>query len=834
MRDRVGERLGDFAIERELGRGGMGVVYEARQLSLNRKVALKVLAGALGLTDKAVQRFQREAEAAAKLHHTNIVPVYATGEEDGTHFYAMELIDGPSLDHVIRELRAGTARGEREFPDVGSQQGADAPHSPDLAQTGPYVESPVRSGAAAALSSSSLGSGSGYFDNVARMVAEVADALAHAHEQGVIHRDIKPSNLLLSPAGRLSVNDFGLSRVLEQPGMTLTGEFVGTPAYMSPEQIATGRIPLDHRTDIYSLGATLYELLTWRPPFLGKQRDQVLAQIMHKEPRPPRKINSKVPVDLETICLKAMEKDPDRRYESAEALAEDLRRYVNRFAISARRAGPFARLVKWARRRPSLAATLAAACLLALMAAFFAHRGYVAEQRRLADKQEQEQLLLVEKRQNALEKALLVAMSGDLDAAEKAIEEAERLGVSTGQVRLLRGEVAYYRGHTDEAIQHLEQAVHLLPVAESAGARGLLVVAYVYAMRVDDASRELRDLEPIQPITVEDYLFKGAAISQWWDEERGLAILDEAVKQRPSSAITRVFRTDALANLAANRADPEIAHRAIAETAKRLLAGTSPVALWECANTYQLAAHVYKFAGQEEEYRRTVALAMQTAEALEPFKHLPDAAYCRTFCFWYFGQKDRTLEELRVLAKQRKTPLVSYVHALVLSWRGSADDLREVRQVLEPPPKDIALTILKCFAEAELQGREAALQLYSRETPRSTDGIYRVYLDSLPLLLGKSDLAKAASAADRQRNLHFPSLERAFFDTVLDYLAELAHDTDLLQKAAGSKRNESRAHYFMGLMRLAQGDRGAAGEQFRMALATSGVNTLCYDLSVVF
>ncbi|HEV2946038.1 MAG TPA: serine/threonine-protein kinase, partial [Gemmataceae bacterium] len=316
-------RLGDFEIVRELGRGGMGIVYEARQVSLNRQVALKVLSGVLGLTAKAVQRFQREAEAAAKLHHTNIVPVYATGEEDGTHFYAMELIDGPSLDHVIRQLRPASLPGE-------------ASRSPELEATGPYVG---ESGSTSTLGASSLSSDGHYFDTVARMIAEVADALEYAHQQGVIHRDIKPSNLLLSPNARLSINDFGLARMLEQPGMTMTGEFVGTPAYMSPEQITAGRTLLDHRTDIYSLGATLYELLTLHPPFTGERRDQVLTQILHKEPKAPRKMNPKVPVDLETICLKAMEKDPDGRYQTAGKLAEDLRHFVNRFAIKARRAG---------------------------------------------------------------------------------------------------------------------------------------------------------------------------------------------------------------------------------------------------------------------------------------------------------------------------------------------------------------------------------------------------------------------------------------------------------------------------------------------------------------
>src|SRR5262245_20890286 len=440
MRDLVGEQLGDFEIVRELGRGGMGVVYEARQVSLNRRVALKVLSGGLGLTPRAVQRFRREAEAAAKLHHTNIVPVYATGEQDGTHFYAMELIDGPSLDQVLRQLRVSQG---------GPAHAAEPAR--DLVQTTDYVKG-TSTAEEAGLRASSLSSGGAYFDTVARMISEVADALEYAHQQGVIHRDIKPSNLLLSPAGRLSVNDFGLARLLEQPGMTMTGEFVGTPAYTSPEQIASGRIPLDRRTDVYSLGATLYELLTLQPPFTGRQRDQVLAQIVQKEPRPPRKVNNNVPVDLETICLEAMDKDPDRRYQTAGQMADDLRRYVNRFAISARRAGPLTRAAKWVRRHPGVAALLA--CLSAALLAV----GYFARQSRLAAPQ-----LRAEHRQAAIDKAILEAMSGDAEAALQAIADAESKGAEPGQLNMLRGVVEQHRGHARESIVYLRQAEAQLP-----------------------------------------------------------------------------------------------------------------------------------------------------------------------------------------------------------------------------------------------------------------------------------------------------------------------------------------------------------------------------------
>src|SRR5262249_24665088 len=285
-----------------------------------------------------------------------------------------------SLDHVIRQMRAAAAESTAGPDSTASRDGSVS--SPDLVQTGPYVEGASNSGSTSGVCSSSLRSGNGYFETVARRIADVADALHHAHEQGVIHRDMKPSNLLLSSSGPLSIKDFGLARMLEQPGMTMTGEFVGTPAYMSPEQITAGRAPLNHRTDIYSLGATLYELLTLQRPFPGERRDEVIAQIMHKEPKSPRRINPKVPLDLETICLKAMEKDPDRRYQTAGAMAEDLRRYVSRFAIAARRAGPMQRLVKWVRRRPSVAASLGCVLLAVFLMLTFAYQAHRAEQQR--------------------------------------------------------------------------------------------------------------------------------------------------------------------------------------------------------------------------------------------------------------------------------------------------------------------------------------------------------------------------------------------------------------------------------------------------------------------
>jgi len=279
--------IGDFRIENRLGSGGMGTVYQALQLSLNRRVALKVLPPGLAVSTEAVKRFHREARAAAKLHHTNIVAIYAEGEEKGTCYYAMEMIEGRSLDLVIEDLRDAKARGTGpQSPTAGEK--IDEDHA---RKTASQTSTQLTAGGATQT----------YFDAAARLIADVADALDYAHKKGIIHRDVKPSNLILANDGRLSLMDFGVARMLESRRITLTGSFVGTPHYMSPEQISAAPGMLDHRTDIYSLGVTLYELLTLELPFSGDNREQIIARIPRKEPRRPRQINDRIPLDLETI-----------------------------------------------------------------------------------------------------------------------------------------------------------------------------------------------------------------------------------------------------------------------------------------------------------------------------------------------------------------------------------------------------------------------------------------------------------------------------------------------------------------------------------------------------
>jgi tRNA A-37 threonylcarbamoyl transferase component Bud32 len=322
--------LGDFRLLREIGRGGMGVVYEAEQLSLGRRVALKVLPLAATLDARQLQRFENEARAAAHLHHGNIVPVFAVGRERGVPYYAMQLIEGRSLAAIIEDLR----------------------HNPRPAT--PAAETAAN---AASLTHQSAGSRA-FFRAAARVGVQAAQALEYAHQMGVVHRDVKPANLLLDSHGKLWVADFGLARFQAGPGVTGPGDLVGTLRYMSPEQ-ASGRPVIDPRTDVYGLGVTLYEVLTQQPAVTGNDRQDCFRQVLTDEPPAPRQINRAIPAELETIVLKAMAKSPDERYGSAGEMAADLERFLDDRPILARPPGLLERAAKWARRHSRVVAATA-------------------------------------------------------------------------------------------------------------------------------------------------------------------------------------------------------------------------------------------------------------------------------------------------------------------------------------------------------------------------------------------------------------------------------------------------------------------------------------------
>jgi len=303
--------FGDYGLVEEIGRGGQGVVYRARQKSLNRTVALKVIGLGHWATEAHLKRFRREAESAASLEHPCIVPIYEVGERDGSCYFSMKFIEGGQLDEVVRREPMTIRRA-------------------------------------------------------AELIAKVARTVHYAHEHHILHRDIKPGNILLDRQGEPHLTDFGLARLVEtESTVTRTMEVLGTPSYMAPEQAVGNNAAVSSVTDVYGLGAVLYELLTAHPPFAGGTTFETVRLVLDTEPRQPRLLNPKIDRDLNTICLKCLEKDPKRRYASALVLAEDLERWLKHEPIRARRTGLFTRGRKWLRRNPTTAVMVASLVALA-------------------------------------------------------------------------------------------------------------------------------------------------------------------------------------------------------------------------------------------------------------------------------------------------------------------------------------------------------------------------------------------------------------------------------------------------------------------------------------
>jgi WD40 repeat protein/serine/threonine protein kinase len=368
------QQLGEYRILREVGRGGMGVVYEAVQESLGRHVALKVLPfhGLLGATH--LERFRREARVAARLHHTNIVPVFGVGEHQGVHYYAMQFIHGQGLDAVLHELRQMRGPGSAK-PGAAGDGGLSASIAEGL-MTGCFRHGGPTAGAVPGSVTQPTGTAAGgpsslacpseaqFYRGVARVGVQVAEALAYAHQHGVLHRDVKPSNLLLDNRGTVWVTDFGLAKADGSDELTSPGDIVGTVRYMAPERF---RGEADPRSDVYGLGTTLYELLTLSPAFDDTDRARLIGRVTHEDPPRPRQRDARIPRDLETIILKAMAREPADRYPGAEALAEDLRRFLADRPIQARRSSRPERAWRWCRRNPVVAGlTAAVACSLLL------------------------------------------------------------------------------------------------------------------------------------------------------------------------------------------------------------------------------------------------------------------------------------------------------------------------------------------------------------------------------------------------------------------------------------------------------------------------------------
>jgi serine/threonine protein kinase/WD40 repeat protein len=480
----IPERLGEFRIVREIGRGGMGIVYEAVQESLGRHVALKVLPFGHQIGPVQLKRFEREAKAAAVLHHSNIVPIFGVGEHDGVHYYAMQYIQGQSLDAVLREVirlrrHADTSKilpshesenlaarlasdlttARRSHPQVGlDHNGPSAAMRTGNALPETSHLDAARRGALDDPSSASalipIGPAVRYYRSVAQAGAQAADALDYAHLHGVLHRDIKPANLLLDLQGTIWVTDFGLAKAAGYDELTSPGDVVGTLRYMAPERF---RDLVDARCDIYSLGMTLYELLTLKPAFAASERATLVNLILHQEPVRPRKHDSQIPRDLETIVLKAIAKNPSDRFATAGEMARELGRYVAGRPIHSRRASLPERVWRAARRNPAIAVlSLLAVTLTTVLAIGSTAAAWKFREQRDAVSIEQQNTtaalggsLLLQAR--ALRYSRQPGRRGD---ALKTLADAARIAHVTvappGQLDQLRHEVIATLGEVDE------------------------------------------------------------------------------------------------------------------------------------------------------------------------------------------------------------------------------------------------------------------------------------------------------------------------------------------------------------------------------------------------
>ena len=535
-------RLGDFVLLRRVGAGGMGIVYEAEHASLKSRMALKVMHPRFRADQAYVRRFQTEARSAAKLHHTNIVSVFDYGEQDGVFYYAMQYIVGVGLERVLEDVRRlrAAAGGDRGVGTQSDANGAaadlltavsrslvsgrfpDAPAPAHVAGTdttrstlvtgaaasttgGDRIEaggsaSAGAKGPALADSSSLAGqTGSIYFREVARLGAQVADALDYAHHQGVIHRDIKPSNLLLDIRGNVWVTDFGLAKLAEGDELSQSHDLVGTMRFMAPERFRGVTSPLG---DVYSLGATLYELLTLKPAFAERDQARLIDQIAREAPVPLRQRDQRIPRDLETLVLKALAKEPKDRFSTAAEMAAELRRFLESRPILSRPVGPLEQLWRWCKRSPGLAGASIGAALMTfilMIGSIFAAWTFRTQrdQIRHSDRQTRETLVnSLEAQARATRFSRQVGQRFDsLRAVEHATRLARELNLSQARFGALR----------DEAIACLA-----LPDVRKSGRAidrpsGLLVFAFDptmtrYALRFRDGTIQVKKFDDDQEV----------------------------------------------------------------------------------------------------------------------------------------------------------------------------------------------------------------------------------------------------------------------------------------------------------------------------------------------
>ncbi len=787
-------RIGDFEILGEIGRGGMGVVYRARQISLNREVALKVLAGLSADDPRAVERFTKEAKAAARLHHTNIVPVYAQGCENGQFFYAMECIEGQSLDRVMRE--------DRSFEKSASTSTAAA--------TIKLSESAVLNSAVATMLRARGPSRD--FKRIARLIAEVADALAHAHSHGIVHRDIKPQNLLLGADDRLHVTDFGLARILDEPGLTRTHEMLGTPAYMAPEQIRAGS-KIDARTDVYALGVTLYELLTRERPFKAETYSQLIDSILNREPRAPRSLDSRVPADLETICLRAMEKSPSARFSSAGEMARDLRRFADDFPIQSRRIGPLGHAIRWFRRNPYRSAALLATVVLLMT-------GLVAW--RLLDSAANEKI------ERAFD--VLIADSRAFADAEAALGWAANWGGDRKR-RALLGAFLDIRRDTPKAIETLVR----LRKAEPENTDALCLLAWACARRPATSAQAaecIRAVESLRtPPSAEGFFYLGMAILPD-DPERSITMFDRAIELRDGFVHAMMHQARAMNYCMYYYRDLKYYEKAkLRLTNAAMLQPRSAWPRYYLARCHTLAGEIYATSNRPQDAIRAFDEAVAAAE--DARKVDPSSArgpIAEGQALESSGRLTEALAAFRRLdapgvkmSADDRAERFSYELRVQFGLReyDAAEEIVAQRLAIDDNPEARAEAAqLRTLMSLAKTGRAAAKAVFEAESagvgkPDDLPLESRIMLAAIARIVGAPSTLPQGSFGPPLP----PGWDPAWTAILVDYVAGRREWADLVAAARAPRREQTQqrlaaAWFVRGLLELGRDDEAAAGQAF--------------------
>jgi serine/threonine protein kinase/Tfp pilus assembly protein PilF len=762
------ERLGDYRILRELGRGAMGIVFEAVQESLGRRVALKVLPGNFALEPRRVERFYREARAAARVHHPSIIPVYEVGEADGTHYYAMEFIDGPSLSALIDEARRSEAKKARP----GSSSGDPA-----------------------------------YIGRVVAEMASLAEGLEKTHEHGLIHRDVKPSNILVDSTGRYVLVDFGLVREEAAETITRSGEMVGTLAYMSPEQVSRHRV--DARADVYSLGATLYEALTLRPPFEGGARPRggpaggdfaLQRAILFEDPVPARKLNPRLHRDLETILLRALEKNPERRYPSAGELAADLRRFLRYEPIRAKSRSLWTRIGRRAAR----------------------HRGKLAA---------------------AAAIATLVLICGWL--AVSSYREARRRELLEYEPQVLRAAMKLQLGR-------LPERVGMLGV-QNVDPRGLFVRSSAQILTpelrrdpVDEALRELSVAAAAVPGRPDAYYYRARGLRLLGRDGEALGELERAVAGGREFVPARVLR----ASILSARGDAEAARRELEQAEGSAEAGWAKAWLnahdGAARKEWKAAAEAFgelirAHAGAREPYLG-FAVEVRLGRGAARLEEGDFAGAIEDFS-WAAGQWPAALEPLLLLGKayhlqgekakaeeifegawERASHRDEVAFAVAALYQGSGDDdagLLWSRKLADEGLRDRMQAGFLCLQRQW----EEAIQLLEQAIQRQERDALALNLLGWALLDGRKAFAEAAGVFDRalaaDRDLLGAHLGKA---AVLEREGKSAEALALYKEIAGRRPRDPWPQYFLGWFLRDEGKAGEALEAFQKAVALHPTN----------